>query len=194
MRLIRYIVLLSMICLLTACAGASPESSALLLLDATLSPQAPAATVLSTTSAPVSPSEYLLTIMPKCDGIQILDQPVTFPWPNIKQRLKELEKSYQGYYTCSQPVAEVTPFYRKNIIKPPYNMNETNWVERPEGTLGLYYHSPTQTWLYLWIVPQPDNAQASLIIAAQSDASIFQPGECRLDARRHALWMNAGEQ
>ncbi|HEX7974212.1 MAG TPA: hypothetical protein VF498_07375, partial [Anaerolineales bacterium] len=151
--------MLGMIYCLAACRSA-PQTSSSPTLVANPPTGVAAPTTQPTDSAPKTPSDYLLTIMPKCDGIQLLDQPVIFKWPNIKQRLKELEESYQGYYTCSQPATDVASFYRETIVKPPFNMNETNWVERPEGTLGLYYHSPTQTWLYLWVVPQPADAQA----------------------------------
>lgn len=133
-----------------------------------------------TNPAPRTVEDYLMSLFPPCGEIKFLDEPVVFDWPNIQQRLKELEDGDIGYFTCPQPPDEVYPFIETGIVKPPYNFTEINRVERPQGTLDLYYHSAMGTWLYVWVVPMPGDAQTSLVVVAESDASEFTPGECRL--------------
>lgn len=111
----------------------------------------------------------------------MLDQPVMFDWPNIRRRMKDLKDGYWAYFSCSGAPASVVTFYQTNLVKPPYNMVEINWVERQQGFLGLYYYTPAASWFYIWVIPQPQDPQASYAIVVQSDTSMFRPGECRLD-------------
>ena len=112
-------------------------------------------------------SESLLLRIPKCDGIEIQEKPIIFSWPNIETRIKELGDALWGYYACDQPQAYVLAFYRAHMSEPPYNNQESNWVERAEGSVGIYYNS-ANAWLYIWIVPQPDNPQKTYVIVAIS--------------------------
>jgi hypothetical protein len=143
-------------------------------------------------STPLSVGASLLTRLPRCDGIQILEKPFLFNWPNIEERIKELEGALWGYYSCDRAQVEVAAFYREQMPKPPYNMDETNWVERPEGTVGVYYNSGFIAWIYLWVVPQPDNAQKSYVIVVQSNDPVS--GNCRLDRPMFNNEIAAGEK
>jgi hypothetical protein len=123
----------------------------------------------------LSAGETLLMILPRCDGIEILEDPIQFKWPNIEDRIKELEGSLWGYYSCPEPQKVVAAFYREQMAKSrPTIYYEANWVERSEGTVGVYYDGVN--WTYLWVVPQPDNAQKSYVIVAQSNGPVI--GDC----------------
>ncbi len=50
-------------------------------------------------------------------------------------------------------------------VKPPYNWQEFNWVELPEGTLGVYFHTAYQRWFYLWVLPAGVNKGSRLVLA-----------------------------
>ncbi len=114
-------------------------------------------------------------MLPKCQGVKILDNPVKFSWPNIDQRLRELEGSYWGYYACPLAPATASALYREQMPRPPYNKTETNWVSRPEGTLGVYYSEGANMWIYMWIVPQANNPQESYLIVAMANGKVFEP-------------------
>ncbi len=125
--------------------------------------------------APLSAGETLLKTLPKCDGIEIMDNPIKFEWPNIELRIKELEGSVWGYYRCPGSQADVAAFYREQMPKSrPTIYYETNWVERKEGAVGVYYDGVN--WIYLWVVPQPDNTQMSYVIVSQSNVPVI--GDC----------------
>ncbi len=177
MRLSKYVLILVCLSLCVACTSAGQS----------VPPPRPAASptpimtsVPMAVSTPMPIADYILSVIPRCDGIQILDQPVKFVWPNVEQRLKDLEGSDWGYYRCPRPVAEISAFYREQMLKPPYNMRETNWVDRSEGTLGVYYHTARQTWTYMWVVPRPGDLQASYVIVALAPGEVFEP-ECKSD-------------
>jgi hypothetical protein len=121
-------------------------------------------------------SDALLAQIPRCDGIRVVHQVITFAWPNIEKRIKQLKGADWGYYACPQSPAQVGKFYRERLPKPPYNQGETNWLVRREGTVGVYYSYATQQWLYVWIVPQP-GTQATYVVVAQSSGEYVQ---CRL--------------
>jgi hypothetical protein len=127
----------------------------------------------------LSLSASLLQKLPKCDGIQVLDNPIKFDWPNIDERLQELTDAQWGYYSCPGPGEEVATYYRERMPKPPFNQIETNWVERTEGSVGVYYNGSTTIWTYLWVVPQSQDTQQSYVIVAESLEPV--QGECRLD-------------
>jgi hypothetical protein len=132
-------------------------------------PQAPVATL--------SAAQHLLSLMPACDGLEILAAPVKFEWPNINQRLEELAGSQWGYYRCPAPVADVAAFYKRTLPQSPYGMRETNWVDISDGSLGLYYHPAYQLWFYVWVVPPPGSQLSAYVIVSRSDALAFEP-EC----------------
>lgn len=179
MRLAEYTFVLVCLSLCAACAGTGQAVPASLPRPAA-SPTSITSSTPAVIPTPMSIAEYILSLIPHCDGIQVLAQPVKFVWPNVEQRLKDLEGSDWGYFSCPRPVAEVSAFYREQMPQPPYNLNETNWVDQSEGTLGVYYHAARRTWTYAWVVPQPGNLQASYVIVAQTASEAFEPA-CRLD-------------
>jgi hypothetical protein len=130
-------------------------------------------------ATPLSLSASLLQKLPKCLGIQILDNPIKFDWPNIDERLQELTDAQWGYYSCPGPGEEVAMYYREQMPKPPFNQIETNWVERTEGSVGVYYNGSTTIWTYLWVVSQSQDSRQSYVIVAESLEPV--QGECRLD-------------
>jgi len=174
MRFTRYTLTLVSLCLWTACPGAARPVPAR-APAAALAPAPTTSSALRAASEPKTIGERVLSLIPRCDGIKILDRPVKFAWPNVEKRIKELEGCDWGYYSCAQPQAAVSTFYREQMRKPPYNMGETNWVDRPEGTLGLYYHSGSRVWIYLWVVVQPTDARTSYVIVALANGRVFEP-------------------
>ncbi len=156
---------------LSSLAGVNPTAT-----PATSSAPTVASPIAATAvPTPMSTADYILSAIPRCEGIQVRDKPVEFAWPNIEQRMKELEKSYWGYYSCPQSPATVSAFYREQMPRPPYNKDETNWVDRPEGTLGVYYNDASQIWIYMWVVPQPADASSSYVIVALTSLKAFDP-------------------
>ena len=177
MRFLKHTLILTLLCLGTACTGANQSVPALSAVPAA-SPTPIMTSAPTAVPTPMSIAEYILSVIPRCDEIEILDQPVKFVWPNVEQRLRDLEGSDWGYFSCPRPVAEVSAFYRERMLQPPYNLNETNWVDRSEGTLGIYYHPVRQNWTYMWVVPQPGDLQTSYVIVAQTASEVFEP-ECQ---------------
>ncbi len=177
MRLSKYTLILACLSLCVACtsAGQSVPTSWPAASPTPIISSSPTAVPI-----PMSIAEYILSVIPRCAGIQISDQRIKFLWPNVEQRLKDLEGSDWGYYRCPRPVTEVSAFYREQMPKPPYNWNETNWVDRAEGALGIYYHTARRTWTYLWVVPQPGDLQASYVIVAETASEVFEL-QCQSD-------------
>ena len=165
MRPAQYAWMLTCVCFFAACTGASPQ------ITPTLS--APSSTTVSNISTPAAVSdskamsESLLLKIPKCEGMEVQEEPIIFSWPNIETRIKELGDAMWGYYSCNQSQADVVAFYRAHMSEPPYNNQETNWVKRSEGSVGVYYNS-ANAWLYIWIVPRPDNPEKTYVIVAIS--------------------------
>jgi hypothetical protein len=139
-------------------------------------------------TTPLSLGAYMLTILPKCDGIQILDNPVKFDWPNIDERLQELSGAQWVYYSCPEPREKVSTFYREWMTKPPSTMIETNWVERSEGSVGVYFNGSTSLWTYLWVVSQPEDAQKSYVIVTQVLGAINCKLEQHFIIRNNSGW------
>jgi hypothetical protein len=111
--------------------------------------------------------EALLVNIPACAGLQVLDEPVTFSWPNISSRMEEIGSAQWGYYHCDQTQSEAAAFYKENLTKPPYRYLESNWVEREEGVVGVFYVWEG-TWMYVFIVPYPGQPEKTLVAVAIS--------------------------
>jgi hypothetical protein len=177
MKYLSFLLMFSCLCVwLSACSGSFQPVQGTATIPAMES--APVGTTPVPVTTPLSTGANLLNSLPRCEGIQILDEPVKFDWPNIEQRLKELEGALWGYYACPGPQAEVAVFYREQMPKTPSKFYfETNWVERVEGTVGVYYDGVD--WTYLWVVPQPGNPQKSYVIVAHSNDPVS--GDCFID-------------
>ncbi len=119
------------------------------------------------TSTPLPPTKSPIDLFPRCEAMQVLSNKIKFDWPNIDQRIRELQGSHWTYLSCEQPQVEVAALYRKQLPQAPYNLHETNWIEREEGSVGIYY-TRAGTWDYVWIVPQPNDAHTSYVIIAES--------------------------
>ena len=110
-------------------------------------------------------------MLPHCEGLQKLKEPVKFDWPNLNDHMEQFIGTAWEYYACEQAPADVARLYREQLPEPPYNLQETNWLERQEGTLGIYF-SQTGLWTYVWFIPQPNDPQKSYVIIAESFASV----------------------
>ena len=168
--MIRILPTLWLCCVLAGCAGASPSTPA-------PNPQATSllatSTLAATTSSPTTPpaDKTDLPPFPPCTGLQALKDPVQLSWPNLNDQMEQFIGSEWQYYSCEQPPSEVAKAYRDQLTKAPYNLQETNWLERDEGTLGIYF-AQSGLWYYMWFIAQSDNAHRSYIIVAESFASV----------------------
>jgi hypothetical protein len=120
-----------------------------------------ATATLQPISDTLAQGESLLTYIPSCTGLEVQDTPIVFSWTNLDQ----VVGSSWGYYDCNQSQADVAAFYRKQLPKEPYDDMELNWVEKDNGTVGVYYVT-ADIYLYIWMLPQKDNPQKSYVIVA----------------------------
>ena len=118
----------------------------------------------SPTGTPSEVAEWRDT--PACDGLEKLPQAILFDWEG-KEEVGDA--GTWEYYRCQQPQAQVAAFYREMSLKPPYNWQEMAWVEKPQGTLGIYFHAAFQVWLYRWVLPDPAGEQTSRVVVARRD-------------------------
>jgi hypothetical protein len=165
MRHTQRALLICCLCLCTACSNAHLQTTPTISTLASIPTAATSSPTEVSNSKAVSAS--LLLRIPKCEGIEIQEKPIVFSWPNIETRIKELGDALWGYYICDQSQEDVVAFYRANMPEPPYNNQETNWVERAEGSVGIYYNS-ANAWLYIWIVPKTDDPEKTYVIVAIS--------------------------
>ncbi len=167
-RLIRTLVVIVLLSVLASCAvGTSPQvpastQSALATMDVTPS------TAHSTVEPPRT---KLVQTFPECSGMQKLQGAVQFDWPTLAEHLQDFSRSQWTYYSCDQSASNVASLYRQDLPRPPYGMEETNWLERQEGTLGIFF-SQKGAWDYIWFVPQPDDAQKSYVIISETFAYV----------------------
>jgi len=171
LSLSKYWIAFLCLCLSVACSTGTPTGPA--TSQGTFPATRVPTSVPAVASVPVSTNEYLLSRIPHCTGIQLLE-PFTFDWPDLNQRIRELNTNLWGYFGCDQRQSEVARFYREQMPKPPYNMQETNWIDRKEGSVGVFYNS-AYAWTYLWVVPRSPNSPGSYVIIAQS----FQLVSCQ---------------
>ena len=174
---------------LAGCAQGSPQPAATATTPATA--LAPTDTAPAPAASGDTTGADLLKNLPKCAGIEILTEPVVFDWPNIQERLQELEAALWGYYRCDGAQAQVAGFYRAQMPKPPTNMGEMNWVTREEGDVGVYYSGSSLTWIYLWVVAAPEMPQKSYVIMAETDDPVS--GDCRWEPPAPNTEMGASE-
>jgi len=168
MRLTKFLMVFFCICLVTACTSAPQPASA---ITPTLAVTPTARLFTPTAGAPVAAAtpnyqangESLLSSIPQCTGLEVQESPIAFSWPNIEQ----ITDATWGYYSCDQSQAAVAAFYKAQLPEAPYDYLETNWVERGDGTVGVYYVL-AGTWMYIWMIPQPGDPQRSYVIVAIS--------------------------
>lgn len=164
----RSLLVISLLMVLAACSAPATPGTPTLPASPTVSP---VATSVAATLPSAPQSTDSLSALPHCDGMQELKNAVQLDWPNLEQRKQEFISTAWQYYSCEQPPAQVAALFRQQLPKPPYNMQETNWLEREEGTLGIYF-SQTGLWHYVWFISQPGDSQKSYVIVAESFASV----------------------
>ena len=123
------------------------------------------------TAAPAPVTKEAMPPFPPCKGMQSLSDPVNFEWPNLNEHRQEFSRSQWTYFACEQPAPEVAASYRQQLPEPPYSLDETNWLERQEGTLGVYF-SQKGAWDYIWFIPRPNDPQKSYLIIAETFAYV----------------------
>ncbi len=126
----------------------------------------PTATPVPTTTLTPTPYPTLTAYedrnIPPCDGFTIIPEAFPFTWPGIEEAQ---DASDWGYFHCDLTVIQAAAFYRQKMVNPPYNWQEFNWVELPEGTLGVYFHTVYQRWFYLWVLPTSSKLGSYLVLA-----------------------------
>jgi len=118
-------------------------------------------------AAPV-PAAALQTRVPECAGSRPLDHAVDFDWPQKARREREFASAQWAYFTCEGPYRTVADAFRRIATLPPFILGETNWIERPEGALGIYYDYVRNVWCYVWFVPDPERRGRTLLAVTQS--------------------------
>ncbi len=155
-------------CTLAACSSAVSSSTPSSTAPPATLPAWP--TLPATTSTPAGSSTEIPPL-PRCTGMHRLNDPVEFDWPNLKTSMEQFIASAWEYYSCDQPPAEVAGLYRQELPKAPYNLSEMNWLQRDQGTLGIYF-AQSGLWTYVWFLARPGDAQGSYLVVAQSFASV----------------------
>lgn len=102
-----------------------------------------------------------------------------FDWPDIENALEKLAEYNWGYYSCSVSQLDLKALYRAKMPQPPYLWQEIAWVEHGESTGSLFYHSVYRSWIYIWMLAQPDKKNSYLVIA-KGDPGMPQTWDCRL--------------
>ena len=160
--IIRRLLALLLSWMLAACSAGMPAD-----VPAMLDPAPDTALAISATPVRTGTPGKTVAVqaLPPCSGMQTLQNPVQFDWPNLDEHRQEFSRSRWAYYACQQSAEEVAARYRQALTQPPYSMEETNWLDRQEGTLGVFF-AQTGAWQYIWFVPQPEDPQASYVIVA----------------------------
>ncbi len=151
---------LVVLCLVVACTPAATPTP-------TMPPPTPTRVA---TATPSSVGDYIPPDVPRCQGLKMLDHALDFEWAGV-------DAAGEGnwfYYHCDQQFEDLSNVYRPKMTAVPYEWGEINWVVRPEGTLGVYFNTVGQNWLYLWFLPNPSSGGGSYLIVAK-------PGETPLD-------------
>ncbi len=155
MKMLPIFVGLIVLCILAACGGAPTPTPTPL-------PPTPTSTPMPTaTSEPVG--DYVPPAIPRCAGVKAMGTALKFDWPGID----DVGEADWHYYHCAQKPEELATFYREAMVNPPYNWLENAWVILPQGTLGVYFHTARQTWLYLWFLADTGAPQASDLVVAE---------------------------
>ncbi len=148
--------------------GSLLAASLLIELPSCMAPPTPPPTAVSSPTAtrwPTAtpdPAGYVTSDIPRCDGAKRID-PIDFEWPGIE----DVKEADWLYYRCALKPLALSEFYRPKMTEAPYNWLENAWVVLPEGTLGVYFHTARQSWLYLWFVADKAEAAGSYLIAAE---------------------------
>jgi hypothetical protein len=87
-----------------------------------------------------------------------------FEWPGINAATD----ARWDYYECAQSPADLVAFYKEEMIKPGFDWLDEAWVERPEGTLAVYYQTFDHRWLYLWFLADGSSASRSNLVIAEA--------------------------
>jgi hypothetical protein len=151
---------------LTACTN-SPAQISAGVPGVTATPMPATALPTATTPALQPTPDYLaqgkslLSYIPSCTGLEVQGSPIVFSWTNLDQ----IKGATWAYYRCNQPPTGLAAFYRDKLPKAPYKYMEVNWVEKDNGTVGVYYVT-AGIYLYIWMLPLPDNPQESYVIVA----------------------------
>ncbi len=193
MRSLGYLFFLTCFLLLPACNSAPQVTTPVSINQTstyqqvpTFQQQATKTKASGTSSAPVPDykkmGQSLLANIPVCTGVQVLDSPVAFPWPNLASRMEEIGSALWGYFSCDQSQSETADYFKSNMTKPPFNYMEANWVLRTEGVVGVY-DVWEATWMYMFIVPFPGQEENTLVVVAVSSREV----ECYLRQSLHYI-------
>lgn len=144
------------VCLLSACASVPAPTS--VQNPTPLPPATPAPS-----PEPTITQVYVPFDIPLCQVGRELDEPLKFDWPGIDQ----VGEADWYYYRCGQSAGDLATAYRTEMPQPPLNWREDAWVELPEGTLGVFFHSGHQAWIYLWFLSDKTSPTSSNLVLAE---------------------------
>ncbi len=144
---------LLLLCAVVGCGG-SPTPTPL--------PSTPTRVPLPT-ATPEPMGDYVPSDIPRCEGVKMLDQALQFNWAGVDA----VGEGSWYYYHCNLKFDALADFYRPQMTKAPYEWGEINWVVRDEGTLGVYFHTVRQTWVYLWFLSKTPPEGGSYLVVAE---------------------------
>jgi hypothetical protein len=115
-----------------------------------------------------------------CEGVKVLDRPVDFYWPSIEKNLKKVEEDSWGYFFCPEPQAKVATAHREKLVLAPLSWQEVMWVDQDPASMGVYFFDPSQSWLYVWFVFDPESKDSSYLVMARGKHGLSGDWACQL--------------
>lgn len=122
---------------------------------------------------------YVIAGMPPCPGLRNLGAPLKFDWPDIENALEKLKDYNWGYYRCAMTAPELITFLHAGMVKPPYLWQFINMAEHNNGRVSLFYQPFQVIWIYIWMLPGPDDRSSYLVIA-KGEPGFPSTWDCRL--------------
>jgi hypothetical protein len=153
-------------------------ASAVMLVGCTSAPTITPTPLPTNTPTPASVKtaertiDYVPPDIPTCSGLQALERALVFDWPGID----DVGEADWLYYRCVQGRDDLAAIYRGKMTSPPYSWVENAWVELPQGKLGVYLHTDSVNWLYLWFIADSSSpANSYLVVARRNETPLDLP-------------------
>ncbi len=115
------------------------------------------------TMTPQPTGPYVPPNIPRCEGVKALEHALDFQWAGVDA----IGEGDWYYYHCDLTPGDLADYSRPKMTAAPYDWGEINWVIRPEGTLGVYFHTVRQSWTYLWFLPTDLSSGGSYLVVAE---------------------------
>jgi len=140
------------------------------------------------TATPVPTVEYVISDLPLPQGLEKLSSPIKFEWPDIETVLQKLE----DYNWDTIAARCLRQRWRRSSTRGwsslPYNWEEQHWTDNDLGSVGLYYHSVFRVWIYVWMLPGPDEKSTPTGHRTQRPGTAMG-WECRLSPPAETVFL-----